>query len=308
MRNRLVKVYGESIRQARINRQVDWDTGALAPRRDAGENATGYGALGIQNLNMAELPNKHQVKRSLIVEGDRVAVIRGREKGKIGSVTQYSKESNSVKIKGVNVVDVVVPEYLTREQNLSSDTVQPVSRNIPIEDVRLVYPLPDPETGIPRDVMIDRLIRIKNVGRVIPGTNTVIPWPEKLQEEDVDHPYDTLRINVEEQTFRPILLYHPMPETVLDELRGKYSKFRKRHDREYIEKLELEDAKVEKRRELMKGMRTPLQELAAMRQQQKQAELKKELTEEQLARIGAVIAAEQAKALGRVQGVPGAER
>lgn len=83
-----------------------------------------------------------------------------------------------------------------------------------------------------------------------------------------------------------------MPLSVIDELRHKYSKFRTRHDYEYQMKKELEDAKTEDRKDLIKTMRTPLQELAELRAREKQQQ-KKELTPEQLARIGEVIARER---------------
>ena len=51
----------------------------------------------------------------------------------------------------------------------------------------------------------------------------------KFQDEEVD----TLRFEVEEATWTPTLLRAPMPASVIDELRGKYSQFRTRHDPAY---------------------------------------------------------------------------
>merc|ERR1711939_384049 len=111
--------------------------------------------------------------------------------------------------------------------------------------------------------------------RLIPGTNTIIPWPEKADEYHEDFENDTLRLNVDEQTFRPFLLHPPMPLSVIDELRNKFSRFRTRHDWDFIERKELEDEREEKR---------------------------KDLSDEQLAKIGEVIAAERAKATQTLQG------
>ncbi|TKA75836.1 hypothetical protein B0A55_04390 [Friedmanniomyces simplex] len=223
------------------------------------------------------------------------------------------RDQGCVRVKGVDVVDVIIPDWMRSEQGLQEE-LSALSHALPLDSVRLVYPLPDPATGIPRDVVIERLININfsfdkvkkewTVGdRLIPGTNIIIPWPPKADPIYEDYQDDTLRITVEEQTFRPFLLHPPMPLTIIDELRNKYSKFRTRHDWEYVEKKELEDAKVEKRKELAKGMRTPLQELAEVRRQKRVEEGEKELSEEQLARIGEVIARERGKAVGVVKGI-----
>ncbi|KAK5127525.1 hypothetical protein LTR85_006864 [Meristemomyces frigidus] len=307
---RTQRAAAQNVRDARKNRREDWEAGALAPRRDAGEQRETYGATSMYNLHAPELEPRKQPKWMHISEGDRVVVMRGREKGKIGVVDDVSKERGTVRIKGINVVDVIVPEWMNKEDN-TTGIVQSTAKPMPLADVKLVYPLPDPETGIPRDVIIDRLLHVnyyydKNKrewtdgDRLIPGTNTLIPWPEKAEPQYEDHEDDTLRITVEEQTFRPFLLHPPMPLSVIDELRNKYSKFRTRHDWEFIEQKELEDAKVEQRKELAKGMRTPLQELADVRKKQKE-EADRELTEEQLARIGEVVAAERARATGAIQ-------
>jgi len=302
----------QNIRDARRNRQVDWEAGPLAPRRDVGDNKATYGAMSMYDFQMPELDKSKRPKWIGISEGDRVVVTRGREMGKIGVVDDVNQERASVRIKGVNVTDITVPQWMMQEENMEDTPVHATSRPMPVGDVKLVYPLPDPETGIPRDVIIDRLINVNfefdkqkkewtQGDRLIPGTNTIIPWPEKAEPTYEDHEEDTLRITVEEQTFRPFLLHPPMPLSVIDELRNKYSRYRTRHDWDYIERKELEDGREEKRKELAKSMRTPLQELAEVRRQQKEEERQRDLSEEQLARIGEVIAAERARATNAIQ-------
>lgn len=297
------------IKDARLARQEDWARGALAPRRDVGEKARTYGSVDIFHMNLPERQEPNKPKWNHIVEGDRVVVIKGREKGKIGLVEMMDSDRGSVTLKDVNMGDVNVPEWVQQEDNTEARMSRPVA--IPYEDVRLVYPLPNEETGIPQDVIIDRLERVNEqwdaVKRVwdkgersIPGTNTLIPWPESVSQEEIDHEDDTLRISVEEETFRPHLMFPPMPTSVIDELRSKYSKFRTRHDLEFVQKMEAIDAREEKRKGLIKNMRTPLQELADMRAKQKAA-AEKQLTDEQLAKIGEVIAAERKKAMRGVR-------
>jgi len=297
------------IKDARLARQEDWARGALAPRRDTGEKAETYGSVDIFHMNLAERQEANKPKWNHIVEGDRVVVIKGREKGKIGLVENMDNDRGFVQIKDVNMGDVNIPEWAQQEDNMEARTSRPFS--ILYEDVRLVYPLPNEETGVPQDVIIDRLERVNeqwdDVKRVwdkgersIPGTNTLIPWPESIAPEETDHEDDTLRISVEEETFRPHLMFPPMPTSVIDELRSKYSKFRTRHDLAFVQKMEAIDAREEKRKGLIKGMRTPLQELADMRAKQKAA-TEKQLTDEQLAKIGQVIAAERTKAMQGVR-------
>jgi large subunit ribosomal protein L24 len=294
------------IKTAREARKEDWARGALAPRRDVGDLATTYGSVGMFNMSVAERQEKNKPKWRSIIEGDRVVVLKGREKGKIASVISYDNDRGVVKLDGINMGDVNVPEWAQQEQN-SEETMMAVAFPIAVEDVRLVYPLPDPETGIPRDVVIDRLERVNEQWdpvarewddgeRAIPGTNTIIPWPLKYEPDHTDYPDDTLRISVEEETFRPYLMNPPMPLSVIDELRSKYSKFRTRHDWEFVQKMEARDAREEKRKDLIKTVRTPLQELADMRAKQKAA-AEKTLSDEQMAKIGEVIFNERTKAV-----------
>jgi large subunit ribosomal protein L24 len=293
------------IKDARLARQEDWARGALAPRRDVGDKAQTYGSVDIFHMNLAERQEANKPKWSHIVEGDRVVVIKGRDKGKIGLVETLDMDRGAVNIKDINMGDVNIPEWAQQEENVEART----SRAFPVlyEDIRLVYPLPNEETGVLQDVIIDRLERVNEqwdaVKRVwdkgersIPGTNTLIPWPESIAPEETDHEDDTLRISVEEETFRPHLMFPPMPTSVIDELRSKYSKFRTRHDLEFVQKMEAIDAREEKRKGLIKTVRTPLQELADMRAKQKAA-AERQLTDEQLAKIGEVISAERVKAM-----------
>lgn len=303
---RIRKFNHSLIKEAREARKEDWARGALAPRRDVGDKADKYGTVGLFNMNIAERQEKNKPKWKSICDGDRVVVVKGREKGKIGVVTNYDNDRGAVKLEGINMGDVSLPEWLQQEQN-TNEPIMPVAFYIPVEDVRLVYPLPDKETGIPQDVVIDRLERVNEQWdpvkrewddgeRAIVGTNTLIPWPAKFEPDPIDHPDDTLRISVEEETFRPYLMNPPMPLSVVDELRSKYSKFRTRHDWEFVQKMEARDAREEKRKGLIKTVRTPLQELADMRAKQKAA-AERELTDEQMAKIGEVISNERSKAV-----------
>lgn len=180
--------------------------------------------------------------------------------------------------------------------------------------MRLVHPLQDPATGKIRDVIINqlaptRLIRDKSTGRetwrrVVPGLNIEIPWPRAFEEAErnemeapkPDNECDTLRIDAEAKTFFPTLLRPPMPARIIDELRNRYSKFRTRHDPEYIAKKEAEEMEKLARSKAAVSMRTPLQELNALIREEKRKRLEPVLTNEMLTKIGEVMARNQHRA------------
>ncbi|KFY07475.1 hypothetical protein V491_08526, partial [Pseudogymnoascus sp. VKM F-3775] len=172
--------------------------------------------------------------------------------------------------------------------------------------VKLVVPLPDPETGTVRDVIVRDIVNSKimftrsgaaQYTRMIAGLNTVIPWPKIAPKEHPDHDADTLRIDVETRTFLPTLLKPPMPSSVIDELRNRFSIFRTRHEDEYLAKKEAEEAAKEERKRSIKLMRTPLNEVNKRERTKRKALGKGELTPEMLAEIGAVIARKKGAAL-----------
>ncbi|TKA62263.1 hypothetical protein B0A49_10408 [Cryomyces minteri] len=301
------------IKEARRNRREDWDLGPLAPRRDVGENKQYYGTVNQNTLRGVEIPKKKRTELWTIVEGDRVVLLTGRDKGKIGEVESVNKETEEV--------EIAIPEWMRGKDSNPSPT-RSVERPIPLALVRLVYALPDPKTSIPRDVIVENIER-RNVfrdkytketvfDRVIPGLEVSIPWPTKVKPEDVDHPSDTLRITVEEQTWTPTLLRPPMPPSVIDELRNKYSAFRDRHDEEYIAKKMAEDEEAKAAKQTAKMMRTPLKELHAKRREEfrkgsAEGARPKKITQDMLARIGEVIVAKSMCGLSGVATTAGAE-
>lgn len=163
---------------------------------------------------------------------------------------------------------------------------------VSLSAVRLIYPLAHPETKVVRDVIIKNLIADSNI-RYIPGLGTRIPWPAKEPEKHEDHDDDTLRMEVEAETWVPTLLRPPMPSSVIDELRNKFSVFRTRHDEEYIAKKKAEDAETQRRKSMGAMMRTPIKQLNRKERAEKKARGKPELSEDALARIGQVMAAKQ---------------
>ena len=163
-----------------------------------------------------------------------------------------------------------------------------------------MFPLSDPETATTRDVIVakvvngnifhDRHTGRKRWTRFIAGTDIVIPWPKVDPKEHKDFDCDTLRMEVETRTFVPTLLKPPMPPTVIDELRNKYSIFRTRHDEEYLEAKRQEDAEKEAKKNSIEEMMTPIMERNREARRALKAKGKPKLTMEMLAKIGEVMA------------------
>lgn len=190
--------------------------------------------------------------------------------------------------------------------------IRSMEQPVPITSVRLVYPLPHPETGVVRDVIIKKMVNSKvwydktygriSFRRIVPGLNITIPWPQEffqsLKKEYTDFPGDTLRMEVEAKTFVPTLLTPPMPGSVIDELRNRYSIFRTRHDPEYIAAKMAEDAEAEAKKKVSEQMRTPLKEANRKLRKERKAKGKGTLTPEMLEKIGKIIASKRQLALG----------
>lgn len=190
----------------------------------------------------------------------------------------------------------------------SSGTVRSMEMPVPLASVRLVYPIPDPTTGTMRDVIVKKLVNgpiyhdkytgRKRWRRIIPGLELVVPWPKVEAKSHTDHECDTTRMDVETKTFVPSLLKTPMPSSVIDELRNKYSIFRTRHTDEYIAAKVAEDEEKAAKKKLLAQMDTPMKEANRIRRKARKALGKPTLSREMLLKIGDVIAKKQAAALG----------
>ncbi|KUJ12017.1 uncharacterized protein LY89DRAFT_593978 [Mollisia scopiformis] len=312
----------DQLKQARLNRREDWELGSLAPKRDVGKSKDTYGTIHTQRMRGTLLHHKDRAEafqpvggRYLnIVKNDRVVLLEGRDKGKIGKITAVDKARAECTVEGLNLIDVAVPSYMISAEDPDQRPIRTIEKPVPLASVRLVYPLSDPETGVTRDVIIkklkngpifhDRHLNKTKWSRIVPGLNIVIPWPKTPPKEHKDGPNDTLRIDVEQQTYVPSLLRPPMPGSVIDELRNKFSKFRTRHDPEYIEAKLAEDRAVEEKKKQAAEMRTPLKEINRRERKLRKAKGKGKLSTEMLERIGHIIA----KKRGLTMGVVGAPK
>ncbi|KAI0137288.1 KOW domain-containing protein [Xylariales sp. AK1849] len=298
----------------------DWHLGPMAPNIHYGELGATHGAISEARYQMAgTLRDKQREARCAwlggarnlnLTVGDRVVLLEGPDKGKIGKVAEVQKENMEIVVGGLNKANLKMPLMLIGEGKPPGVNIE---LPIPISGVRLVHPIRDPKTGVTKDVIINQLkhggfFHDRQSGqtrwsRFVPGLNVTIPWPAKPEKEIADHKVDTLRIDVEERSFVPTLLRPPMPENVINELRNQYSRFRTRHDPEFIAGKEAEEQAKKDRGKLMDSMRSPLQELHRAERERKKKKGKPRLTVEMLEEIGKVIAKNHERSLGAAAGV-----
>ncbi|TAQ86927.1 hypothetical protein B7494_g4767 [Chlorociboria aeruginascens] len=292
------------IKKARAARREDWELGPLAPKRDVGDAKDTYGTIP-----SVLVQGQAHLRGSLasvggrflnIVEKDRVVLLEGPDKGKIGVIRSVDKKKGLCSVEGLNMVDIQIPPYMISPEDQDKRPYRSYEKPIPLRSVRLVYPLKDEATGEVRDVIVSRLENrsfwfdhrtgYTRWDRVIPGLDIKIPWPPREPVQYKDQECDTLRIEVDVRSFIPTLLRPPMPGSVIDELRNKYSKFRTRHDPEYIEAKMQEDREKEAKKKLDKEMMTPIQQLNRKERKLRKKMGKKKLTPGMLEKIGEIIA------------------
>ncbi|KAI8715774.1 hypothetical protein NCS52_01085700 [Fusarium sp. LHS14.1] len=308
----------QNLKDARRARKEDWELGPLAPKRDLGYNQYGMFSESVRTdwsnygfyTPRPEILEKRcawagGLRQFGLAVSDRVVIMDGPDKGKIDRIRAINLQSGSVTLE-------------THHRAISAGMFGNDSRSQPmpisIGSIRLVYPITNSETGITRDVIINQLKAVppnmkspnmtldrwehgKKYDRLVPGINVIIPWPAVEAPEHVTHASDTPREAAENRSFYYNLLSAPMPETVIDELRNKFSKFRTRHEEWYVQQKEYE-ANVEKaQKDSILSMQTPLQEYHAQQRELRAAQGEPELSDEMLEKLGAILAERKAAAL-----------
>ncbi|KAJ5678675.1 hypothetical protein N7462_006919 [Penicillium macrosclerotiorum] len=245
------KALSDNLKAARHARWEDWKKGDLAPKRDSGLEATTFGALDPALMHPPKLPAHQRRSAILFAPGDRVCVIRGRDQGKINEVVQVNEESETVLIKGINQAEITVPEWAKASMGIKTDVLVQ-NMPVPMDDVRLVVALDDSVEGTKDHIVqhayagrtcIERpsYSKLPKYNRYISGLNIEIPWPTEEEPHTNDSEVDTTRKEVDETTWVPSLDNPPFPSTIIDELRNKFSRFRTRHDEEYVRKKVVEE-------------------------------------------------------------------
>lgn len=102
----------KQIKEARLARREDWELGPLAPKRDVGDKKDTYGTVNSQRTRGQPLKysEREEKLKSVggrylnIVKGDRVVLLVGRDKGKIGEIMETDPQRGECKVRGLNMV------------------------------------------------------------------------------------------------------------------------------------------------------------------------------------------------------------
>lgn len=94
----------DNVRNERQRRREDWLRGPLAPQRDAGLSGKYFGALSPHAMSPTSIPKHLRRKYINIAPGDRVCVMKGKDKGKINEVIRVDPENETVTVKDLNIV------------------------------------------------------------------------------------------------------------------------------------------------------------------------------------------------------------
>ena len=79
--------------------------------------------------------------------------------------------------------------------------------------------------------------------RYIGGTEVEIPWPDPEIEEKAPQADDTMRIDVEDETYLTSIFQSPMPEGAENELINQHSTKKKATDKTWLQRKIVEDAR-----------------------------------------------------------------
>ncbi|KAL9108638.1 MAG: hypothetical protein Q9227_006584 [Pyrenula ochraceoflavens] len=246
-----------NIRAERKHRREDWFMGALAPNREYGNNVGSYGTVEPENSQAPTVPPEKRVKFVNFAYGDRVVMIDGREKGKIGEVRKVDRETQTVTCDALNMVDIKIPPWAQNRAGAAGLKIQQMPSPIPFSSVRLVVPMSD--SADPSTPSREYIVRAMHGGepfeerdhgspiprhtRYISGLGLPIPWPNAPPADFKMEDMDTPRRMVEEITFVPDLGVMPMPGDAVNEVVNKYARARRRHDADWVREKVQEDVK-----------------------------------------------------------------
>lgn len=100
-----LKMVGDDRRTVRAEEKEDHRLGPLAPRRAVGkEELEAYGSFDQSRIIPPSVPRQFRIKHWNICEKERVVVLRGPDRHKIGAVKSIDKKNNTVIVEGLNMV------------------------------------------------------------------------------------------------------------------------------------------------------------------------------------------------------------
>ncbi|KTW32220.1 ribosomal protein L24 [Pneumocystis jirovecii RU7] len=184
---------------------------------------------------------KDRIKFWNIAIGDEVQVISGKDKGRQGKVIEIDKWTNRLKVEGLKMCKKYIPKVL-RTKDMTNNVIE-MPMFIHYSNVRLIGEIPGEKYGTKKLVVVKHINRgnlfynkdrkILTWRRWVVGENKFLPWPVNLPKDEKEreqrykeYKNDTKAANVWTKTFTPTLYSPPIPLSIEDELRNKYSKYR----------------------------------------------------------------------------------
>ncbi|KAJ2799802.1 hypothetical protein H4R21_003425 [Coemansia helicoidea] len=167
------------------------------------------------------LPKDLRLQRWKVVKGDTVMIVSGKDRGQTGPITQISRKTNCVYVKGLKLATKCVPKS---DESPSGTTL--VEMPIHVSNVALI----DPSTKMPTKVRLELHAnpetQRKELRRYAVGTGTYIPRVPDLsyQEAWADGDADTDPDVVNKVSFEPRAGVAPFPVGVMSEIKNRYKK------------------------------------------------------------------------------------
>ncbi|KAI8324789.1 ribosomal protein L24 [Martensiomyces pterosporus] len=167
------------------------------------------------------LPKDMRLKKWKICKGDQVMVISGKDRGQTGMVTEVSRKTNSVYVRGLKLAFKTVPK--TPESPTGR-----IQKEMPIHvsNVAIVDPSTNQPTKVRLANYVDPDTGVKEKRRFAVGTGTFIPKNVDLsyQKSWKDGVLDTDPDVVQKSTFTAVPGVPPFPEDVMREIKNRYKK------------------------------------------------------------------------------------
>ncbi|KAF5100509.1 hypothetical protein D0Z00_001237 [Geotrichum galactomycetum] len=169
--------------------------------------------------------------------GDRVQILSGPEKGRIGKIAAILKESNAVSVEGLGGTSrILIPPQAFYEGQTRPIVDAPNA--IPVSNIRLVATVKE-ENGTEKDVAVHSVSlegeyydadynQFLPVRKLTHDRSVEIPWPRPAKPL-AESEFATRADVVEERTFFPkSVLEPPLPPAAVSQIRNPYSRFKRR--------------------------------------------------------------------------------
>lgn len=168
-----------------------------------------------------ELPERLKLKKWKIVRGDKVMIISGKDRGETGTVSEVSRESNRLYVRGLKLAF----KNVSRNKDTPTGKIQK-EMPIHVSNVALIDPSTEQPTKVRMGTFVDPDTGIKERRRYASGTGTYIPKQVDLsyQKEWKDGQLDTDPDVVNQVSFQTVPGVPPFPEDVMKEIKNRHKK------------------------------------------------------------------------------------